>query len=142
MENSTEKTASAAMRAGFTLLEILVAVSILGILMTMAVMNVTARLEESNKTTAANGVQNVKSAVGTYFIENKKYPSALTDLVRESGDKAAILDGGEGALDDPWGNQFKMEGKGSKIVIISAGPDGQFGTEDDIRSDKIKKGSK
>ena len=35
-----------------------------------------------------------------------------------------------------------IEVKGKKFVIISAGPDGEFGTEDDIRSDKIEKTKK
>ena len=43
---------------------------------------------------------------------------------------------------DPWNNDYKFESKGMKFVVISAGPDGQFGTEDDIRSDKAQKKEK
>ena len=37
---------------------------------------------------------------------------------------------------------MEATGKGKRFVIISAGPDGQFGSEDDIRSDKIEKTKK
>ena len=53
-----------------------------------------------------------------------------------------FLEGGDGALVDPWDTEYKIEVKGKKFVIISAGPDAQFGTEDDIRSDKIEKTKK
>ena len=43
---------------------------------------------------------------------------------------------------DPWDNEYKLEVSGKRFVVISAGPDGQFGTEDDIRSDKIEKSKK
>ena len=39
-------------------------------------------------------------------------------------------------VNDPMGNALKYEIKGKRFVVISAGSDGDFGTEDDIRSDK------
>lgn len=142
--DSTEGRAIAAgaLRAGFTLMEIMVAVAIIGIMSTMAVMGVTRMMESAKKDAAQSGVQSIKNAVTTYYLENKRYPSDLSVLVESKGDEEAILTGGEGALDDPWGTQFKMEGRGNRIVIISAGPDGEFGTDDDIRSDKVKKSGK
>ena len=53
-----------------------------------------------------------------------------------------ILEGGDGALYDPWDNKYEMETKGKKVVIKSAGENGVMGDEDDIRSDVKKKSEK
>jgi len=136
-----ENQAVTAMRAGFTLMEILVAVAIIGILGTVAVQSVTSNIEKSKITAAQESVNNIANAVTTYYLANKKYPNDLRDLIKENSDGEAVLEGGEGVLEDPWGNEYKYEKKGKKYVVISSGPDGEFGNEDDLRSD-IKKKSK
>ena len=127
-------------KRGFTLVELLVVVAILGILGAVAVTNVTGHIESTRKTAAKTAVDNIKGAVTTWMLSKKKStpPSDLTVLVKADGDEEPALDGGEGALVDPWDTDFKIEVKGKKFVIISAGPDTEFGTEDDIRSDKIE----
>ena len=66
-------------------------------------------------------------------------PTSLDQLIE--GDEP-ILDGGEGALYDPWDTKYELETKGKRIIVKSAGEDGQMGTEDDIRSDVKKKSEK
>ena len=135
-----EITVVEAMKRGFTLVELLVVVAILGILGAVAVTNVTGHIESTRKTAAKTAVDNIKGAVTTWMLSKKKStpPSDLTVLVKADGDEEPALDGGEGALVDPWDTDFKIEVKGKKFVVISAGPDTEFGTEDDIRSDKIE----
>ena len=105
---------------------------------------VTGHIEKTRKTAAKTGVDTIKGAVTNYHIEKKKStpPSDLSVLVKADGDSEPLLDGGEGALFDPWDNEYKIEVSGKRFVIISAGPDGEFSTEDDIRSDKIEKSKK
>lgn len=135
-----EDCAVLAMRAGFTLIEILVAVAIIGILGAVAVTNVIGHIEKTKQIAAKDSVDNIANAVTTYYLSNKKYPSDLRDLVRDNGNDEPILKGGEGALEDPWGTEYKLEKKGSRrFVVISAGPDMEFGNDDDIRSDVTKK---
>ena len=135
-----ENIVVSSMKRGFTLVELLVVVAILGILGAVAVTNVTGHIESTRKTAAKTAVDNIKGAVTTWMLSKKKStpPSDLTVLVKADGDEEPALDGGEGALVDPWDQDFKIEVKGKKFVIISAGPDTEFGTEDDIRSDKIE----
>ena len=144
MNKKAENLAVASLKRGFTLVELLVVVAILGILGAVAVTNVTGHIESTRKTAAKTAVDNIKGAVTTWMLTKKKStpPSDLKVLVDATGDEEPALDGGEGALVDPWDSDYKIEVKGKRFVIISAGPDGEFGTEDDVRSDKIEKSKK
>lgn len=129
-------------KRGFTLVELLVVVAILGILATGAVVYVPRFLESGNKGAAEKDVQALKTAVTQYYTDKRKYPDNLDVLVDTSGDKEPYIEGGEGALIDPWGNKYEIKFKGNKKnspYIVSGGPDGTIGTEDDIRSDETKK---
>ena len=131
-----------AVKRGFTLVELLVVVAILGILATGAVVYVPRFLESGNKGAAEKDVQALKTAVTQYYTDKRKYPDNLDVLVDTSGDKEPNIEGGEGALIDPWGNKYEIKFKGNKKnspYIVSGGPDGTIGTEDDIRSDETKK---
>ena len=138
MNNEKNRFTEAAKR-GFTLVELLVVVAILGILGTIAIQNVTGHIAKTRITAAEAGVRALQEACTTYYIQHKKLPTSLEQLVE--GDDP-ILDGGDGALYDPWDNKYEMETKGKKIVIKSAGEDGEMGSEDDIRSDVKKKAEK
>jgi len=144
MKKEEKNIVAESMKRGFTLVELLVVVAILGILGAIGMQGVTGHIEKTRKTAAKTGVDAIKGAVTNYMIDKKKStpPSDLKVLIEAQGDEEPFLDGGEGALVDPWDNDYKIEVKGKRFVIISAGPDGNFGTEDDIRSDKIEKSKK
>ena len=131
-------------RRGFTLIELLIVVAIIGILAGIGVPAVTGHIENTRKTAAKTSVDNIEGAITSYMIAKKKStpPTDLKVLIDDNGDDPPFLNGGEGALYDPWDTEFKLEVKGKRFVVISAGPDAQFGTEDDIRSDTIEKTKK
>ena len=139
MSNERNRFTEAAKR-GFTLVELLVVVAILGILGTIAIQNVTGHIAKTRITAAEAGVRSLQEACTSYFTQHKKFPTSLDQLVE--GDDP-IVEGGEGALYDPWDNKYELEVKNKKrIVVKSAGEDGVMGNEDDIRSDSVKKPDK
>lgn len=126
---------------GFTLVELLVVVAIIGVLGSIAVVGVVGHVESTRKTAAKTAVDNIKDAVTAWMVDRKKStpPSDLKVLIENDGDKTPLLDGGDGALVDPWNNDYQIEIKNKRYTIISSGPDGEIGTDDDIRSDMIGK---
>lgn len=121
------------MKRGFTLIEILLAVAIVAVLATGAAISIPRMLEDSKIKAAQTSVMALRDAVIAYNLSYGKYPSNLEALADDSGGKDPIIDS-EDMLIDPFGTEYKLEGKGKRIVIVSAGPDCEFGTEDDIKS--------
>ena len=123
---------------GFTLIEILVVVGIIGLLVAVLIPNVTGKMNEARIASAYVQIKNVEEALVAYSMKHGgKYPDSLDVLTEETEDEDALLQGG---TEDPWGNQLQLEKRGKKRPkITSAGPDGEMGTEDDITNVDRKK---
>jgi len=124
---------------GFTLIEIMVVIVILGILISFAALNVIDRPDEARVVAAKNDVRTILNALKLYRLDNGAYPSTeqgLTALVRrpETGRPPRNWKTG-GYLDklpkDPWGTdyQFLNPGIRSEVDVFSYGADGQPGGE-------------
>jgi general secretion pathway protein G len=126
-------------QSGFTLIEILVVITILAILAGLLVPRVMDRPDQARVVAAKNDVRAIQSAVNLYRLDNGVYPSTeqgLLALVQrpETGNVPRNWKQG-GYLDrvpkDPWGNdyQYLYPGVHSEVDIFSLGADGQPGGE-------------
>ena len=123
-----------ARRQGFTLIEILVVLAILGIVGTVGVVKYMAYLKDAAVDTAEVKLREVGKTLEIYYSQNFTYPETLEELVApEEEGKEAVLKAS--ALVDPWKNEIQYtpnQGEDPPFDLISAGPDGMEGTEDDI----------
>ncbi len=116
--------------AGFTLIEVLLVVAILGILATIAVVGIGGHLEKANITATRGNIDTIRKAIEIYKLNTNKQPGGLQDLTRETEDLEAPL---AEIPTDAWGNEFQFKKSGKfKYEVRSAGPDGSFGTDDDV----------
>ena len=120
-----------AARRGFTLVELMVVIVILGGLIALVGPKVFTALGKASRSQAETQMSSFKDAIGMYYAENRKLPNTLQDLTQENKDGEAWMDS---IPKDPWGNDYdyrKLDNK-SKFVIRSYGEDGQPETDDDV----------
>src|SRR5215475_8447304 len=130
---------------GYTLVEILVVISIIGLLVALVGPRVLNYLGESKVKTAKIQIQSFAAALDLYYLDTGRYPlssEGLDALVQRSGGIAnwngPYLKGGS-VPNDPWGKPYvyRSPGEHSAYDIVSYGADGQeggTGTAADITS--------
>ena len=128
---------------GFTLIEIMVVVVILGILGALIVPNILGRAGEARITAAKSDIRAIENALNLYRLDNFNYPSTdqgLEALVAKPGGfpeaKNWNPDGYLPKLPkDPWGNEYLYLSPGThgKYDLYSQGADGKEGGEGDDR---------
>lgn len=125
------------LQAGFTLVEIMVVIVILGLLATMVARNVIGASDEARATKAQTDVRTIAGAVREYRATNGKLPESLEVLSTKDERGRSQL---EELPKDPWGNDYILRpgDRPTEFEVISMGPDGSENTEDDISS-KLKK---
>lgn len=131
-----------ATQRGFTILEVMVVIVILGILASMVVPNIMGSQERANMQKAVSDVTALETSLSLYKMDNYDYPTTeqgLEALVEQTDiepePRRFPEDGYIKRLPkDPWGNDYVLlnPGEHGKMDVFSAGPDGEVGTEDDI----------
>jgi len=129
------------LQSGFTLLEIMIVVVILGVLAAMIVPKVMSRPDEARQVAAKQDIAALMQALKLYRLDNFRYPSTeqgLAALVsKPSGDPVPPNWKGGGYLDrlpkDPWGSpyQYLSPGVHGEIDVFSFGSDRESGGEGD-----------
>jgi general secretion pathway protein G len=137
MNESPTTNRSRRHQAGFTLVEIMVVIVILGLLATMVAQSVIGASDEARIKTTETSIRGLADSVKRYYITNGKIPTELAELV--SKDNGGPYVDGEEIPKDAWGHDFVLRGENKNdYEIISWGPDGNEGTEDDLSSRKKK----
>ena len=134
---NTVNTSAAARMAGFTLIEILVVVVILGILGAVVVPQIMGRPDTARIQAAQTDLRSLASALDVYRLDNFQYPSSeqgLEALVEKpSGFPEPKNWNPEGYIKklptDPWGSPYIYERSDMNFTLYSLGADGQEGGE-------------
>lgn len=131
--------------AGFTLVEMLVVITIIGLIMALVAPRVLGYLSESKAKAAKIQIESFGSALDLFYLNSGRYPTGsegLVVLVQRPGNAPAwngpYLKGGVVPA-DPWGNAYvyRAPGQHGAYEILSYGSDGQeggTGTASDITS--------
>lgn len=127
-------------KGGFTLIEIMVVVVILGILASLAIPSVMGRAEEARMVAAKQDVKSIWQGLKLYNLDNGVYPDVTQGLnalvskpeiepIPKNWRKGGYL---EALPKDPWGNRYQYLNPGHhrEVDVFSYGADGQPGGEE------------
>jgi general secretion pathway protein G len=109
---------------GMTLIEIMVVITILGLIAAAVGVAVIPQLEAARRDRASLDIKNIQGAMKLYYTKKGKYPDTASGL-------GALVEAQalEQMPKDPWNNDYVYINEGGKPVIISYGADGTAGGE-------------
>lgn len=129
----------AARQAGFTLVEMLVVLAIIGLLVGLVAPRVFGQLAEAKVRTAHIQIESFKNALDLFYLDAGRYPSTQEGLQALNVRPASVQSWGgpyvkgTSVPKDPWNNPYAYRapgGNGRPFDITSSGPGGKGGTAD------------
>ena len=140
----TRKERKRRVKYGFTMVELMAVLIIVGLLATLVVTKVASKIDQARVTTTKANLKALHAAVNQFKMDTGRFPAedeGLIALVDQPSDVTVWEPGGyletTEITPDGWGNEFIYElypESGKQFQIRSMGPDGEEGTEDDLLS--------
>lgn len=132
---------NAARQQGFTLLEVMVVLAIIGSIMALVATNIIGAAGDANIKTTKSQIKLIENALDLYKLHNYTYPTTeqgLEALIQKptsapepkNYQSGGYLKGGK-VPTDAWGNEFQYFMDKGQYEILSLGADGQEGGEGD-----------
>ncbi len=126
MRQTTKKQTQRRRSRGMTLIEIMVVITILGLIAAAVGVAVMPQLARARQDRAALDIKSIQQGLDLYKARKGKYPDTASGL-RSLVEAQALKD----MPKDPWGNDYVYMNEGGKPVIVSYGADGQTGGADE-----------
>ena len=117
---------------GFTLIELMVVIVILGMLIVLVGPNVLKALRDSSQGAASTQMYNIGASIKLYMLDKRSLPQSLDELTQTNTSGDAYI---EKIPNDPWGQPYEykiIDARKQKYEISSSGEDKTMGTDDDI----------
>ncbi|MFH1717940.1 MAG: type II secretion system major pseudopilin GspG [Planctomycetota bacterium] len=140
----TKRNSKRRISRGFTMVELMAMLIIIGLLAAMVVTKVATKIDQARITTTKANLKMLHSAVNQFKMDTGRFPSSdlgLLELIEQPADVIDYPPGGyletTDVPPDGWGHAFVYEDypeSGKQFAIRSFGPDGEEGTEDDLLS--------
>jgi general secretion pathway protein G len=139
MSNDANTTRTHPRSAGFTLIEIMAVVLIIGLLSTIVGVSIFQQVDKGRVTAARAQISNLEAVLELYRMDNAHFPTSeegLEALIHPTADARGFPAGGyisKGLPEDPWGHPYQYESPGqnnaSSFDLWSDGADGKPGGE-------------
>lgn len=118
--------------AGFTLIELMIVLVIIGVLAGIAVYNFAGAADKAKKDSTMTRMKMIQGALSTYYAQYSSFPPSGVGMQPLLAEKLLKAD----AANDMWGRPFAYYSPapgGAAYMLVSAGSDGIPETEDDLR---------
>jgi general secretion pathway protein G len=132
-------------QAGFTLVEMIVVIAIIGILATLVVVRYSGQTDQAKVAAAKSQLAQIEGAVISFNSHVGRLPKSLIELVEKPSGVTNWQEGGylkgKAVPKDPWGNEYVLKVTGRRFEVISLGADGKEGGTDvdaDLSSESVK----
>jgi general secretion pathway protein G len=136
MVMKTERRRCAKSAQGFTLIELMVVILIIGLLATIVVQNLRSSIDRANRVKAQADIAQIKSGLDRYYLDAGGYPitdQGLAALIAAPSGGNVPHDWQGPYLEkippDPWGNAYFYQSDGNTYILKSYGADGVEGGE-------------
>lgn len=121
------KASTKARANGFTLIELIVVIAIIGILGAIVVPKLVPVMDDGKRAAAKHGVQKVVETAKMCYFMTGEWPRSLEDMIVRDGDPADGKPGFEFIPIDPWGQPYLYELRDGRPVAMTLGADQQEG---------------